>query len=359
MVNSARGRLYWLRFAGIALLAVAIAEGFLNLVLSPTMEKSLWFTGKIHQPDEKFGFRFSPNYHGWMRFPEGVFLERLVLDEYGDRLPAERPASEMDVVLIGGYSMTFSYGVVDEHSIHHVLCDKLKTPTRVRNTAWPGFDPVRNLQIYKDQVGNGRRADVAVVFFFNENLTVFAGLPDPSMEFEDPHVDQDLFSFFGHHALKHPVVKLQQKLGSYYYHSIIIHKLGDGLRLLEKFYLDRRSKSVNAKAKGQGAPLPDIEVLGRERVQQFANNLFSYFGGAEHVLFVCLPTNNDVEHYTPIMEALPQGSHWVDLNRTEMDTVDVLGTMAKGHYTAASCEYLGNRIAKELDPITERISKHE
>ena len=359
MERSAQGSRHWLWFAGIAILAILIAEGFLNLVISPTMEKSLWFTGGIHQPDKKFGFRFSPNYHGWMRFPDGVYLERLELDEFGDRMPAERPGSGTDVVLIGGYSMTFSYGVKDEQTIHHVLCNKLKLPTRVRNTAWPGFDPVRNFQIYKDQVGTGKRAELAVVFFFEEDLAVFAGLPDPTTDFKDPQAERDLFSFFGHHALQRPRSKVQDLLGTLYYHSVLVHKLGSTLGELEKKYIEQRSKLTREKAKGQTSPLPDPSELGKLRIQQFANELYAYFGNNEHVLFICLPSSDNAEYYTPLVRALPKGAHVVDLNRTEMDSIRVLGTMALGHYTAPSCEFIGKRIAEELDPLVINSQRSE
>ncbi len=339
---------HWVPRLFIACVAVLCAEGFLSLVLSRTMENSLWFTGEIHDPDPKYAFRFAPNYAGWMRFKNELFLEGLELDDRGDRMPKVPPVYTQEIVLIGGYSMAFSYGVPDSATIHHVLGDHLSRPALVRNTAWPGFDLYRNFHIYREQVKGTKPADIAVLLFFQDDLWSFSDIPEQQDEFIDtkPHVD--LFTAFKRHACAPPDDPIKRAFSTLYYQSIICHKLADRAATLTSMV----SQRIGTRQPSPGSPphTPPTE-LGRERLRSFTAHVCAYFGGKDHVLFVVLPGMQPQRNVDELLTGIMPDAHVLDLNRTSNDTIARTGTFALGHYTAPSCAYVGEQIAKAVDEL--------
>jgi hypothetical protein len=342
---------HWFPRLLMAFVALLCAEGFLQVVLSRTMENSMWFTGDIHVPDQKYGFRFTPDHSGWMRFKNELFLEHLSLDDRGDRQPAGAEQSSHEVVLIGGYSMTFSYGVPDSSTIHHVLADHLKKPGMVRNTAWPGFDLYRNFHIYRDQVKGDKRADVAVLLFYRDDLWMFSDLPENQEEFIDTKPRADLFRAFKRHACAPLDGSVMRNFSALYYRSIICHKLADrstaAAAALARFMPSR--KLINVPIKEAAST-----ELGRKRLRAFTSLACGYFGGTDHVLFVVLPGAQAQEHVDELLTGLPDNAHVLDLNRTSNDTIARLGTFALGHYSAGSCAYVGEQIARAIDALPEQ-----
>jgi hypothetical protein len=339
---------HWLPRLLMALFAVLCAECFLNLVLSHTMENSLWFTGDIHEPDPKYAFRFAPHYSGWMRFKNELFLERLELDGHGDRMPAVPRDTAREVVLIGGYSIAFSYGVPDSATIHHMIANHLAKPSLVRNTAWPGFDPYRNFHIYRDQVKGRRPADIAVILFYQDDLRSFEDIPLAQDEFIETRPKGDLFAAFQHHALAPPINSIGRLTPVLYYRSIIWHKMADRVEQLTAAL----PLSLNR------APLPNLadrssppSAMAGERLRSFTSFVCSYFGGIDHVLFVVLPGGQPQTSVDELITELPENAHLLDLNRTSNDTIAHLGTFAIGHYSAASCAYVGRQIAMAVNEL--------
>ncbi len=216
------------------MLAVAGAEVFLQLTVSPTIEHSRWYTGDIHTPDDKYEFVFTPNYSGWMRHFDNVFLEELTLDAHGFRQPAKHPDSKQAVLLLGGYSMTFSYGLRDEHALPRAIGDALTIPSSVYAASWPGFDTYRMFHVYKDSLEAEIDPRIAVILFWEESLADFANLPRNFDEFTYSAAEApDLFRYFDHSAIAPPAGRTQLLLGQWYYKSMLAHKLGNELNWLD------------------------------------------------------------------------------------------------------------------------------
>lgn len=344
------------KYAICTVFVILASEVFLNLVLSPTIEKSLWFTTGIHTPDETFGFVFTPNYRGWMRHADGVFLAPLKLEEHGFRLPVKPTSSKQNVVLIGGYSMAFSYGLTDDLTLHRFIGASLSTPTSVYNTAWPGFDSFRNFHVYKHGLAKDLRPDFAVILFYQETLASFADLPEDLDRFpDDRSTDERTFEYFDGTVVNTPPGRVSRALGGLYYESIIAHNLSQRLTSLEKVLL--KSPADDEVAGVKIAEKPSADTEGAKRFKAWTTYLQKYFGGKGNVLFVFTPymaeqlTDARRRFYEPLIANLPTGADYLDLNKSLAEAVDQNGYIGWGHYSGASAALLGKAIARRVDGI--------
>ncbi len=298
-------------------IALVVAEIFMRAVLPITIEQSLWYTGDIHTKNDKYVFVFTPGYQGWMRHSDQVFLERLTLDSHGFRRAASHPRSEQDVVMLGGYSMAFSYGLGDDDTLNRTIGNGLAKPSTVYNTAWPGFNTFRNFHIYRDLLENEVQPEFAVILLWEKSLAAYGHIPeDPEHFRNDAATAADLFVYFDHHAVEQPDDWLRRSVGKLYYRSIIAHKLSNLLYGLER-PIARLFQLIDASAKvvKPGAPTdPEFEEQrGAERFQTWTDYLQRYFGGSDKVLFVFLPRQDDyrADRNDPAVARLPAGAHYL------------------------------------------------
>jgi hypothetical protein len=343
----------------IAVLAVAGAEVFLQLTVSPTIEHSHWYTGGIHTPHDKYEFVFTPNYSGWMRHSDNVFLEELTLDPHGFRQPAKHPDSKQDVLLLGGRSMAFSYGLRDEHALPRAIGDALTIPSSVYSASWPGFDTFRIFHAYRESLEPKIDPRIAVIFFWEETLTEFATIPHYFDEFvysgdETP----DLFRYFDDIAIAPPTGRGQLLLGDWYYKSMIGHKLGNELDNLGG-RVARTMRRLDLWERPAEMPLTRNaadEEHSAERFAAWTAYLTKYFGGSDKkLLFVFLPRKEHTftpARYDRATSLLPNGARYLDLNRSLGQQISLSdGYLAAGHYTADSMALIGRTIAREINAI--------
>ncbi|MEM6689132.1 MAG: hypothetical protein AAF664_06870, partial [Planctomycetota bacterium] len=131
------------------LLAIVLAfiatECFLRCIRPFPLFYSAWFTSGIHEPDTELGFRFVSNFHGQMRHEDGVYSVPLSLDAQGFRVPQQDIDSKEDIVILGGASMSFCYGLTDEQTIAAVISSQTAQSDRIQTISWPGFDLPRDV----------------------------------------------------------------------------------------------------------------------------------------------------------------------------------------------------------------------
>jgi hypothetical protein len=347
-----------LRYIAVAIGTLLLAELFVQLVLSRTIEESLWFTDDIHTRNDKYGFVFTPNYRGWMRHADQVYLAPLHLDAHGFRLPASMPDARQNIVMIGGFSMTFSYGLTDDQTLHHSVAAALSKPSTLYNTAWPGFEQFRNFHIYKDTLARDVQPDFAVLLFYTETLDSFASLPGDFSQFsENGAPRRDMFRYFDHLAVDPPEDGLPLALGSLYYRSIIAHKLGYRVAKVEGL-IEKKLGTAHAAGREQTAD----RGIARDRFAAWTAYLQDYFGGKGRVLFVFLPGvdprfQSRLDYYDELIAQLPKDADYLDLQSSLLEQTGKTGYLGWGHYSPTTAALLGKAIAQRIEQVQDaRVS---
>jgi hypothetical protein len=325
-----------------------LAEAMMQLVLSRAASMPLWYTGRIHEPDSTFGFRFASGYRGAMRHKDGVFFEPLSLDHQGFRLPATHEGAEQRVVLIGGASMVFSYGVAEEDALHTAIRDALSTPSTVVNRAWPGFGLVRSYEAYRRSDTAAAQPSRTVFFVYGETveklqrdisqLTSSGGAPERSREV--------LFRYSEDMVLPQPLGVMGAALGDWYYRSFLVNRLVDAVWRIERFVLpvSRRSSPLRREADTQ--PIMDSDAIVRNWMQSVVDAQ----GGARSVLFVFLPSMDQaLEHdYERLRSLLPSECRVLDVRDLFQPRLGRDSYLAWGHYRSKVLKRIGHAIAAVL-----------
>jgi len=352
VVNSRGGRA---RAVAGTLAAVVVAilatEVLLRIAIPPEDAFGTWFSRGVHTPDGKYGLVFTPGFRGVMSHPDGVPCVPLELDAHGHRLPSG-PEGAPEVLVIGGSSMMFSYGLPDRDAIHTQTALRAATPLRVLNTAWPGFDLARNFHAQRDLLGPDHRPDVAVIAFYR-----LGPRPRPPETFDPlppPQPREKLFEFFDDLA-PGPRDPVTRRLGRLYYATCLGAR---GVGFLKSAYLRCRSIAGSAREMiswggkspvSEGALAP--EDLDRQRA--FFERVCGHFvARGARVLVVLLPAAaRGADHYAGVASLVPDGVPCVDLHR-ELGTELLEGhTIAAGHYDAHAAAQIGARIAEEVSRL--------
>jgi len=337
----------------LAAVAVAIlaTEALLRVIIPPEDVFGTWFSRGVHAPDGKYGLVFAPGFHGVMSHPDGVPCVPLELDAHGHRMPAG-PAGAPEVVMIGGSSMMFSYGLPDRDAIHTQAALRAATPLRVRNTAWPGFDLARNFHAQRDLLGPDHGPDVAVIAFYR-----LGPRPRPPEEFDalpPPPPRDKLFEFFNDLA-PGPRDRVTRRLGGLYYATYLGAR---GVGFLKSAYLTGRSIAGSARdmiSSGGGSPVSEgalaVEDLDRQRAV-FEHVCGHFAARGAKVLVVLLPAAaRGADHYAGVVPLVPEEIPCVDLHR-EFGAGFLEGhTIAAGHYDAHAAARIGGRIAEEVSRL--------
>ncbi len=336
----------------LALAAALLAtEALLRVVIPPEEAFGTWFSRGVHTPDEKYGLVFTPKFRGVMSHPDGVPCVPLELDRHGHRLPAG-PEGAAEVVAVGGGSMMFSYGLADGDAIHTHVARRTTVPVRVRNTAWPGFDLVRNLHACRDVLGPDHGARVAVVAFYR--LGPGPRPPEAPDQLPPPPPREELFAFFDDLA-PGPRDPLTRRLGSLYYATYLGAR---GVEFARSVFL--RCRGIGRYARGMlvpsVGPLTHEGALGvgdfaRQRAI-FSHVIDHFAANGTKVLVVLLPAaSRGPEHYAAVGPLIPEGIPWLDLHR-EFGSGFLEGhTIAAGHYDAYAAARIGERIADAVSRL--------
>lgn len=162
-----------------------LCEGLVRILVPGPIYYSTWFTPGVHQRDAELGFVFTPNYQGAMRHADRVWMQPLELNDHGFRLSARGGSDDGvrqtgTIVMLGGASMAFSFGLSDLESLHQQTASHLGAELNVHVVAWPGFTIGQDL-LKLDRFMESLPIDRAIVFAYSEDdyqLCSELALPD-------------------------------------------------------------------------------------------------------------------------------------------------------------------------------------
>lgn len=211
---------------GVFLCGTLGAEILLRLIMPVELVFQTQMSPGAHAPDPKYGFVFTPNYRGKMFHVDRVNNVPLEHDEYGFRPPAVSEANgpRRDVILLGGRSMAYGYGVPQEYTLQAATARAATCPIKVYNAAWPGFDIHRMFHIYRDFLEPHVHPELVVVCLYNLRLESFAKMPENFETLPDPLPQAQLFQFMDNLVLPQRE-GLARVLGKWYYRSFLVAKL--------------------------------------------------------------------------------------------------------------------------------------
>ncbi|MDV6029761.1 MAG: hypothetical protein F9B45_06560 [Phycisphaera sp. RhM] len=343
------------------ILGVVAAECFVRLVVPFSLFYQTWFEVGIHQPDEELGFVFTPHYVGGMRHRDGAWRVPLQLDENGFRLPVSTDgnsdASGKDVVLLGGGSMMFCYGLRDDQTIAAHIAENSVVPVRVQTLSQPGFDIERDFYKFKRYFEGRLLPSVVVVNAYGrhsetELLAKYSSTPSKPVG--------DLFWF--HDDIAMAPRGLAHRIGRPYSQSYV---LAGGCRLADKVYspLSRPEDSVTERQikrdhQGTENQAPD-ETNVREGGKDLFSEMQAYFERRDaKLILVFLPSNDDDPPATADATSQPFDHVTVLDLRGSLSVADS-DWIAAGHYGPRSARMVGAQIADAIQPLLKTSNDND
>lgn len=318
-----------------------LCEGLLRILVPGPIFYSTWFTPGVHQRDPSLGFVFVPNFVGSMRHADGVWMEPLELDASGFRRPAIRPAlSEGDdaetIVMLGGASMAFSFGLSDSESLHHQSAIRLPVASTIQVVSWPGFTLSQDLtkvERFLDPTTINR----AVVFAYSEDD--YEAIDRLSITVPPTEIPMD-------HDVVLPEDAAAKLLGWPYYRSVVLAGASRWWMAIAGI-LDIRSDAVANKVTDPSAvsPAVDNESATRQPAVLLAASRLQDIGIRE-ILIVALP--HQLRNIGPdSLEAFSRDGVAI-LDLRELSASDEMDWIAGGHYGPRSSQAIAARIASLL-----------
>ncbi len=331
-------------------IAVASAEGFLRVTTPRELVYDTWFTPGVHQPDEKFGFVFTPHYRGEMRHRDKVWNVPLELDENGFRRPSisNQSPKTRKVAIVGGASMMMCYGLPDDCTIAHRVADASAEPLDVRAVAWPGFDVLRSWHIYLDKLERSEPPELVVLCIYAKSLADFAALPADVSLPPVPHGGAKRLRFRNGIVVP-PRGRLAERFCTAYEGSFLLCKtiaLAD--RCWDKI---NPTESPASNFSDSDVVAEDPAEIGGTRFVSFLEHVRNHLSSRGIELSVAfLPIQKmPAEFYEPLVAAIPASISYVDLHRELVSELDPQDYIADGHYGPTQSQQIGVSLAEEVD----------
>jgi hypothetical protein len=360
------------KLIAVVFLAAVAAEIFLRLTMPPEIAFETQFTPGIHQPNPKYGFVFTPNYRGKMFHVDNVMNVPLTHDKHGFRPPAAPSNSSFDeVVLIGGASMIYGYGVPHEYTVPATMVRAAAKPIKVYNAAWPGFDILRMFHAYRDFLEPEVSPKLAVLCLYTARRSFLAEFPEDFQALPAPPSRETLFRYMDNLVVR-PHAGFSDWLGPYYYKSYLLARTARFMDFLSKHTV-ARSKALVRKLNGNretvGAVAPDAltaqaaaqtsamdaEQLGMSRLIKFLVHARDYFHkrGTDCIV-VIIPTSTDPAEASEVRQfnariaaAVSPHVPCFDLHNELEGKLQPMDFLGDAHYGPRAAEELGRRIAAE------------
>ncbi len=323
---------------GAIALGFLLCEGLVRMLVPEPIFYSTWFTRGVHRLDDELGFVFVPNYTGAMRHVDGVWMEPLQLDRYGFRIPANEASADGEeanetIVMLGGASMAFSFGLADRETLHWKTVGRLAKRPTIRVVSWPGFTVDQDLEKVDRFLGTDR-IDRAVVFAYsredyeprNDGAT---SVPPTAIPIDDSIV-----------LPADPAARLG---GSLYYRSVIVAgacRWWTSLATLigRDASDDEQRRTDTVTNEGAGRDAAPMALLVAQRLREL---------GLESVLVVALPHQNLRLGPESLQDWSSDRIDVLDLrdlsDRSEMDWI------AGGHYGPRSSAIIAHAIAEMFE----------
>jgi hypothetical protein len=373
-MNPGRTAAAIVKLIAVILVASVAAEIFLRLTMPSEIAFETHYTPGAHQPNPKYGFVFTPDYHGKMFHVDNVMNVPLTHDKHGFRPPATSAGAGPfdEVVLIGGASMIYGYGVPHEYTVPAVMARTASRPIKVYNAAWPGFDIYRMFHVYRDFLEPEVSPKLAIICLYTARHSFLSEIPENYKTVPPPPSRETLFRYMDN-SVTRPLTGLSASLGSFYYKSyllartarfadfLITRSIAGGEALGRKINLNRHSSTVAAvpggpstKSSGENTAA-DAEEIGTRRLVKFLVYVRDYFRqrGTDCIV-VIIPTSvkpseaaEARQFNARIAAAISPNVPCFDLHNElegELKPSDFLGD---SHYGPHAAEILGRRIAAE------------
>lgn len=359
------------KFTGVVLLAAIAAEIFLRLTMPREIAFETQFTPGIHQPNSKYGFVFTPNYRGRMFHVDNVMNVPLTHDKHGFRPAAATPAaaSPDEIVLIGGASMIYGYGVPHEYTVPATMVRSASGPIKVYNAAWPGFDIYRMFHVYRDLLEPEASPKVAVLCLYTARRSFLNEIPDDFQAVPEPPSRETLFRYMDNLVLRQNT-GFSGWLGAYYYKSFLLARTARFVDFVWKNTVDRGARFVRKATRGPGRN-PDLALkhqvvasdaldeqeIGIARLVKFLTFARNYFRerGTDCIV-VIIPTSSQSapadearKFNARIAAAVSPHLPCFDLHNELAGSLRLADFLGDSHYGPHAAEELGRRLADLVD----------
>ncbi len=340
-------------FALALIIAVIGAEIFLRLLVPVEIFQATWFSRGVHTPNDKYGYVFTPDYEGMMRHADGVWYEPITLDGRGMRTAAGTD-NPTNVLLLGGRSMMFCYGVADEDTVHHVVERETQSDVRVDAVAWPGFNLNQSFHLYRDLVEPEFPPDLVVICWYLPAAPV--GWADAHTDLTEPQEPPDAAEIF--HFMDDLVVSsdrlgfVGRAIGAPVFRSRVLYGTVRQAGLAES-NIDLVTGAIRKRTSGRQDQRARAEE-GTERFRTTLTGLRDYFLERDaEVLVVVIPNGaRSAQWYDPMMWIVPEGIEVWNLHKELADSLDSREDfLANLHYAPSATELIGKRLAKRIDQM--------
>ncbi|MDB4664522.1 hypothetical protein OAE63_00830 [bacterium] len=319
-----------------------LCESLLRVLVPWPIFYSTWFTEGVHQHDPQFGFVFRPDYEGAMRNVDQVWMEPVRLDSRGFRQSAVRgdryPSSNQDaakqpvkIVMLGGASMGFAYGLADDETLHHQIAERLPEACQIDLISWPGFTLGQDVQKL-NQMLEPSQYDVGVILAYGQDDYDYQSdwdtlVPPANLHMIDSVVtSNDPAAWLG---------------GEIYWDSYVVAGMCRLLRIPAS-WLGGRVNDLDALTEMASNKNPED---GKPQILMASERLRSL--GVDSVLIIALPRQSGILGPAVLPDAV--GSSLLDLRREpEHQQFDWI---AYGHYGPESVKHLAEKIANALESL--------
>jgi len=345
--------------------AVASAEAYLRLTVPFEIMYQTWFSRGVHTADDDFGLVYTKNFKGYMRHSDRSWNIPLDLDENGFRKSQSYSCTDdcLDVVLLGGQSQMFGYGLQDRYTIAAEIAKASRVPIKVYNTAWPSLDLSLNFQVYKKLLENKVKPKFVILGLYNTTVASIRVMSD-DFDFMHERPSKKIFQYFPDLFVV-PLGKIASSVGPIYYKSYVTAGI---ISFVDRaiYFVERimnadtetiRSVLYNKLLYGSSKKNSDnAEYLANNNVnilkfQKFMTYLKTYFKKRDcELLVVFLPHASGVENlYSEVKAIIPPDVDVIDINEELHEETGVKGNyIAAGHYNKHMTNLIGKRIAAEI-----------
>lgn len=319
-----------------------LCESVLRVLVPSPIFYSTWFTEGVHQRDPRFGFVFRPGYDGAMRNVDKVWMEPVRLDARGFRQPAvnhgrhsssseSSPKQPVRIVMLGGASMGFGYGLADDETLHHQVAQRLSEACQIDLISWPGFTLGQDVQKLT-QMLEPNQYDVGVILAY---------APDDYVSRSDwdtlvPPADLPMID-----SVVTPSDPAAQWGGDLYWDSYVVAGICRLLRVPANLLVGHMS-DLDA---SQESPLDKNLEDGKPQILMASERLKSL--GVDSVLIVALP--RQIGMSGPAVLPDPADAIMIDLRQEPGN--EQFDWIAYGHYGPDSAKHLAEKIARVIESL--------
>ena len=319
-----------------------LCESLLRVLVPWPIFYSTWFTEGVHQRDPRFGFVFCSEYDGTMRNADQVWMEPVRLDSRGFRKPAVRGDSDQSsidnsatqpvrIVMLGGASMGFGYGLADHETLHHQIAERLPNACHIDLVSWPGFTLGQDVQKLT-QMTEPSQYDVGVILAYGDDDYRYRS----DWDRVDPPNDLHMV-----HSVVTPRDSAARLGGDLYWDSYVVAGVCRLLRFPANSLAGRESDLDVPPEKAVNENLEDSKpqiLMASERLRSL---------GVDSVLIVALPRQTGFHDAAILPDSTD--SMMIDLRR-EPESLR-FDWIAYGHYGPESVKHLAKKIANAIDTL--------